>query len=91
MVNNRIIFIYKQLSFLSSLICFDCVHIHFTVSPEMHKKPTDVIVIDGDEQKKIVEGYPRLETAEGNQASSMLRRLASAGNGKLEKMKNRKW
>ena len=69
---------------------FDCVHIHFTVSPEMRKKPTDVIVIDVDEQKKRVEGYPRLETAEGNQASSMLRRLASAGNGKLKKMKNGK-
>ena len=55
----------------------------------MHKKPTDVIVIDGDEQKKIVEGYPRLETA--GEASSMLRRLASAGNGKLKKMKSRKW
>ena len=52
----------------------------------MRKKPTDVIVIDVDEQKKRVEGYPRLETAEGNQASSMLRRLASAGNGKLKKM-----
>ena len=55
------------------------------IDPEMlHKQPSvpepDVIVIDADEQKKI--GYPCLEAGEGKQASSMLRRLATAGNGK---------
>lgn len=49
-----------------------------------HKPPLsepDVIVIDSDERKRDV--FPHLETAEGKQASSMLRRLASAGNSKL--------
>ena len=46
----------------------------------MNPEP-DVIVIDADEHRKIAQ--PRLEATEGNQASSMLRRLASTGNGKL--------
>ena len=54
------------------------------VQPEMFHKPPlsepDVIVIDPDERKRDV--FPHLETAEGKQASSMLRRLASAGNSK---------
>lgn len=40
----------------------------------------DVIVIDADEHRKIAQ--PCVEAAEGNQASSMLRRLASSGNCK---------
>lgn len=42
----------------------------------------DVIVIE-DDQKKRMEGFHRLDTGEGKQASSMLRMLASGGNGKL--------
>lgn len=57
------------------------------ISPERLHKPLsvpepDVIVIDADDQKKRMESYPRMDTAEGKQASSMLRMLASAGNGK---------
>lgn len=48
------------------------------------RKP-DVIVIDADDQKKRMEGFHRLETPEGKQASSMLRMLASGGSGKLDK------
>ena len=48
----------------------------------------DVIVIDADDQKKKMEGHHRLETSEGKQASSMLRMLASGGNGKLQKSMN---
>ena len=76
-----------------------CVIIYFTdISPEVVKKNSripesapyasdlrtpDVIVIDADDQKKRMEGYHRLDTAEGKQASSMLRMLASGGSGKL--------
>lgn len=42
----------------------------------------DVIVIE-DDQKKRMEGFHRLDTGEGKQASSMLRMLASGGNGKF--------
>ena len=65
-----------------------CFQIHFPdiSSDVLHKPPIvpepDVIVIDADDHKKRMEGYPRLETAEGKQASSMLRRLASGGLGK---------
>lgn len=56
------------------------------IDPEMLQKPfglpePDIIVIDADEQKRDV--FPHLETAEGKQASSMLRRLASAGQATL--------
>lgn len=63
------------------------IHLPDVTSEMPHKSLSatepDVIVIDADDQKKRMEGYPRLETAEGKQASSMLRRLASAGNGKV--------
>ena len=49
------------------------------------KRKPDVIVIDADDQKKRMEGFHRLETPEGKQASSMLRMLASGGSGKFEK------
>lgn len=52
-----------------------------------YAKP-DVIVIDADDQKKRMEGFHRLETPEGKQASSMLRMLASGGSGKLDKPSN---
>ncbi len=51
------------------------------------RKP-DIIVIDADDQKKMMEGLHRLKTPEGKQASSMLRMLASGGSGKLEKLLN---
>ena len=70
---------------LETEIFFITVCFHLSdIDPEMLQKPfglpePDIIVIDADEQKRDV--FPHLETAEGKQASSMLRRLASAGQG----------
>ena len=68
----------EHVRFLNFFVPLPDIHPEVLHKPQSLHEP-DIIVIDVDEQQRGI--FPHIERAEGKQASSMLRRLASADQG----------